>query len=40
VQLSTFEKPQRKVPVRSAQLLAAAVEATARDGFSFGRINL
>ena len=29
VQLSTGERPQRKVPARGAQLLAAAVEATA-----------
>jgi len=32
LQLSTFERPRRKLPARSAQLLAAAVESAARDG--------
>ncbi|PKQ27451.1 MAG: hypothetical protein CVT63_07930 [Candidatus Anoxymicrobium japonicum] len=33
--LATGEKPVRKVPWRSLQLFAAALEATARDGFRF-----
>jgi len=40
LQLSTFERPQRRVPARSAQLMAAAVEAAARDGFKLTRIQI
>jgi Fe-S oxidoreductase len=40
LQMSVFEKPERKVPTRSLQLVASAVEATALDGFRFGRTHL
>ncbi len=40
VQIAAGERPSRKQPARSFQLLASAVEATARDGFRFGRIHI
>ncbi len=40
MQLSTGEKPRRRVPSRGVQHLASSVEAAARDGFRFGRVHL
>lgn len=40
IQLAAGEEPLRQVPARSLQLLAAAVESTARDGFHFGRTHI
>jgi Fe-S oxidoreductase len=40
VQESTGEEPARRMPSRAFQLVACALEATARDGFSFGRTHL
>jgi Fe-S oxidoreductase len=39
LQLATGEEPRRKLPARSMQLVASAVEAAARDGFRFGRTH-
>jgi hypothetical protein len=40
VQIAAGEKPRRKVLARGVQLLASAVEASARDGLSFGEVHL
>jgi Fe-S oxidoreductase len=40
VQIAAGEKPRRKTTTRSAQLLASAVEAAARDRFRFGEVYL
>ena len=40
LELASGEKPVRKMPARGFQLVAAAVEAAARDGFSFSRVSI
>ncbi|MHB8895063.1 MAG: (Fe-S)-binding protein [Candidatus Geothermincolia bacterium] len=40
LQIATGEQPLRQVPARSVQLLASALEASARDGFRLGRTHI
>lgn len=40
LEISLGAEPRRQVPARSLQLLASAVETTARDGFRFGRVQV
>ena len=40
LQLASGEQPERRMPARSLQLAAAAVEAAARDRFRFGRVHI